>query len=169
MPTYDLPPVKPVADERIARSKLQDRVKAAIIDIDKAAAFPSADVITMGNILHGYNEESKQQVIGKVYGALNDGGVFIAIENIIDNERRKNALGLMMSLNMLIENGDGFDYTLRRLRRVGEGRRIQKDRRPSARRSNQRGDCATVTLTSDEEDDMEHIISGLLQDFEQGR
>jgi catechol 2,3-dioxygenase-like lactoylglutathione lyase family enzyme len=26
-----------------------------------------------------------------------------------------------------------------------------------------------VTLTSDEEDDMEHIISGLLQDFEQGK
>jgi 2-polyprenyl-3-methyl-5-hydroxy-6-metoxy-1,4-benzoquinol methylase len=109
--TYDLPPVKPVADERIARSKLQDRVKAATIDIDKAAAFPSADVIIMGNILHGYNEESKQQVIRKVYEALNDGGVFIAIENVIDNERRKNAMGLMMSLNMLIENGDGFDYT----------------------------------------------------------
>src|SRR5262249_39804968 len=109
--TCDLAPVKPVAEERIVRSKLQDRVKAAIIDIDKAAAFPSADVITMGNILHGYNEESKKQVIRKVYEALNDGGVFVAIENVIDNERRQNGLGLMMSLNMLIENGDGFDYT----------------------------------------------------------
>jgi hypothetical protein len=109
--TYDLPPVKPVAEERIVRSKLQDRVKASTIDLDKADSFPAADVITMGNILHGYNEESKQQVIGKVHNALNEGGVFIAIENVIDNERRKNALGLMMSLNMLIENGDGFDYT----------------------------------------------------------
>jgi len=110
--TYDLPPVKPLAEERIIRSKLEDRVKAAIIDLDKAASFPSADVITMGNILHGYNEESKQQIIRKVHDALNEGGVFIAIENIIDNERRKNTLGLMMSLNMLIENGDGFDYSL---------------------------------------------------------
>jgi hypothetical protein len=109
--TYDLPPVRPVAEERIVRSKLQDRVKAAIIDIDKAGTFPSADVITMGNILHGYNEESKQQVIRKVHDALNQDGAFIAIENVIDNERRQNALGLMMSLNMLIENGDGFDYT----------------------------------------------------------
>jgi hypothetical protein len=109
--TYDLPPVKPVAEQRIVNSKLQDRVKAASIDLDKATSFPSADVITMGNILHGYNEESKRQVIGRVYEALNEGGVFIAIENVIDNERRKNALGLMMSLNMLIENGDGFDYT----------------------------------------------------------
>src|SRR6185436_16374318 len=103
--TYDLPPVKPLADERIIRSKLQDRVKAAIIDVDKATSSPSADVITMGNILHGYNEESKLQVIRKVHDALNEGGVFVAIENIIDNERRKNTLGLMMSLNMLIENG----------------------------------------------------------------
>lgn len=103
--------MKPLADERIIRSRLQDRVKAATIDLDKAASFPSADVITMGNILHGYDEESKQQVIRKVHDALNEGGVFIAIENIIDNDRRKNTLGLMMSLNMLIENGDGFDYT----------------------------------------------------------
>jgi hypothetical protein len=110
---YDLPPVRPVAEERILKSKLQDRVKADIIDIDKAASFPSADVITMGNILHGLNEDSKQQVIRKVYEALPNGGVFIAIENVIDNERRTNALGLMMSLNMLIENGDGFDYTHR--------------------------------------------------------
>jgi hypothetical protein len=87
------------------------RVKAEIIDLDKAASLPSADVITMGNILHGYDEVSKQKFIEKAYDALNDGGVFIAIENIIDNERKKNTLGLMMSLNMLIENGDGFDYS----------------------------------------------------------
>ncbi len=40
-------------------------------------------------------------------------GVFIAIENIIDDDRRKNTFGMLMSLNMLIENGDGFDYTFR--------------------------------------------------------
>ena len=33
------------------------------------------------------------------------------IENIIDNERRENAFGLMMSLNMLIETSDGYDFT----------------------------------------------------------
>lgn len=109
--TYDLPPVRPLAEERIRRSKLENRVKAEIIDLDKADSLPSADVITMGNILHGYDEESKQRVIKKAYDALNDGGVFIAIENIIDNERKKNTMGMMMSLNMLIENGDGFDYS----------------------------------------------------------
>jgi len=109
--TYDLPAVKPLADERIRRSNLQDRVSAGNIDIDTAAAFPSADVIVMGNILHGYDETRKEQILHKAHDAVNDGGVFMAIENIIDNERRKNTLGLLMSLNMLIENGEAFDYS----------------------------------------------------------
>lgn len=109
--TYDLPPVKPLAEERIRRANLQNRVTAADIDLDKAASFPSADVIVMGNILHGYDEASKQQIVRKVYDALNSGGVFIAVESVIDDDRRKNTLGMLMSLNMLIENGDGFDYS----------------------------------------------------------
>jgi hypothetical protein len=32
-------------------------------------------------------------------------------ENLIDDERRKNAFGLMMTINMLIEFGDAFDFT----------------------------------------------------------
>jgi hypothetical protein len=40
-----------------------------------------------------------------------DGGAFVVIESLIDDARRENAFGLMMSLNMLIETGDGFDFT----------------------------------------------------------
>jgi hypothetical protein len=109
--TYDLPAVKPLAEERIRRSNLQGRVTAENIDLDKATTFPSADVIVMGNILHGFDEPGKQRAISKAYDAVKDGGVFIAVENVIDNERRKNTLGMLMSLNMLIENGDGFDYS----------------------------------------------------------
>jgi hypothetical protein len=35
----------------------------------------------------------------------------IVYEAIIDDERRENAFGLLMSLNMLIETPSGFDYT----------------------------------------------------------
>jgi hypothetical protein len=72
---------------------------------------PKADVITMGNILHDWNLEKKKILIGKAYDALPEGGAFIAIENLIDDARRENAFGLLMSLNMLIEFGDAFDYT----------------------------------------------------------
>jgi len=33
------------------------------------------------------------------------------VEALIDDDRSKNAFGLMMSLNMLIEFGVAFDYT----------------------------------------------------------
>ena len=36
---------------------------------------------------------------------------FVVIENLIDDARRENAFGLLMSLNMLIEFGDAFDFT----------------------------------------------------------
>lgn len=50
-------------------------------------------------------------LIRAAYAAFPEGGAFVAIENIIDDARRKNVFGLMMSLNMLIEFGDAFDFT----------------------------------------------------------
>lgn len=35
----------------------------------------------------------------------------LCMENLIDDARRENVFGLLMSLNMLIEFGDAFDYT----------------------------------------------------------
>jgi hypothetical protein len=46
----------------------------------------------------------------KAYDALPDNGALVAIEGIVDDERKQNVFG-MMSLNMLIETGTGFDYT----------------------------------------------------------
>ena len=55
--------------------------------------------------------QDKKKLISKAYDALPKGGALVVIENIIDNERRENAFGLMMSLNMLIETAEGYDYT----------------------------------------------------------
>jgi O-methyltransferase domain/Dimerisation domain len=108
--SYDLPAVAPIADKHIAASGLSDRVETASGDFF-ADPLPRADVITMGLILHDWNLDRKMQLIRSAYEALPDGGAFIIIENLIDDARRENAFGLMMSLNMLIEFGDAFDFT----------------------------------------------------------
>jgi hypothetical protein len=108
--SYDLPPVKPIAMETIQKFQLADRVKTQGGDFF-AESFPKADIVTMGNILHDWDEEKKIILMKKAYDALPSGGAFIAIENIIDDERKKNAFGMMMSLNMLIETGTGFDFS----------------------------------------------------------
>jgi hypothetical protein len=108
--SFDLPPVEPIAKRTIEAAGLSDRVSTATGDFF-ADPLPNADVITMGNILHDWNLEKKLQLIRAAFQALPAGGALIAIENVIDDDRRHNAFGLMMSLNMLIELGDGFDYT----------------------------------------------------------
>jgi hypothetical protein len=47
----------------------------------------------------------------KAFDALPAGGAVIVYDAIIDDDRRENAFGLLMSLNMLIETDGGFDYT----------------------------------------------------------
>lgn len=111
--TADLPAVLPIAEEYISDAGLVDRVKAVALDFFSDNAFPQADVITMGNILHDWGLRDKKTLIRKAYNALPKGGAFVVIENIIDNDRSSNVMGLLMSLNMLIETGEGFDYTFR--------------------------------------------------------
>lgn len=108
--TFDLPAVEPIARKWISREGLTERVDVVSGDFFKDA-LPKADVITMGLILHDWNLEKKKHLIRLAYEALPENGVFVAIENLIDDERRENAFGLMMSLNMLIEFGDAFDFT----------------------------------------------------------
>jgi hypothetical protein len=108
--TADLPGVTAIAERKIAAAGLSDRIVARPLDFF-AEPFPRADVITMGMILHDWNLETKMMLIRKAYEALPEGGVFAVIENLIDDARRENAFGLMMSLNMLVEFGEAFDYT----------------------------------------------------------
>jgi precorrin-6B methylase 2 len=108
--SFDLPPVEPIARENMSKLGIVDKVEIRTGDFF-TDNFPAADVITMGNILHDWNVNEKKQLISKAYDALPKGGALVAIENIIDDERRQNAFGLLMSLNMLIETPGGFDYT----------------------------------------------------------
>lgn len=108
--SFDLPVVAPIAQKRIAAAGLTQRVTTAAGDFF-AQPLPKADLITMGMILHDWSLEKKLSLLRAAYDALPSGGALVAIENIIDDARRSNAFGLMMSLNMLIEFGDAFDFT----------------------------------------------------------
>jgi hypothetical protein len=108
--SFDLPAVTEIAQRKLTEQGLGDRVRAVAGDF-LADPLAVADIITMGQILHDWNLDRKRQLIAKAYDALPEGGAFIAIETLIDDARRENTEGLMMSLNMLIEFGDAFDYS----------------------------------------------------------
>ena len=107
---FDLPVTGPIFEEYVASFGLSDRFKFIPGDFF-ADALPSADVLSMGHILHDWDLEQKKTLIQKAYDALPEGGVLLVFEGIIDDERRENAFGLLLSLTMLIETSGGFDYT----------------------------------------------------------
>ncbi len=107
---FDLPVVGPIFAEYVELNGLGDRLKFSPGSFFENE-IPSADVITMGHILHDWNLEEKRMLLDKAYRALPSGGALIVFEALIDDERRHNAFGLLMSLNMLIETPGGFDYT----------------------------------------------------------
>ena len=107
---FDLPVVQPLFEEYVNSFGLASRLKF------RGGSFfndplPEADVLVMGHILHDWNLEEKQMLLAKAARALSKDGALIVYESIIDDDRRNNAFGLLMSLNMLIETHGGFDYT----------------------------------------------------------
>jgi len=107
---FDLPEVGPIFEDYVVENGLPGRVKfvpGSFFD----APIPKADVVMMGHILHDWDLPTKKMLIKKAYEAVPQGGALVVYESIIDDDRSKNAFGLMMSLNMLIETPGGFDYT----------------------------------------------------------
>lgn len=107
---FDLPVVKPIFDDYVLSFDLAERLQFHSGDFF-SDQLPHADVLVMGHILHDWNLEEKKELIRKAYAALPTGGALIVYDALIDDERRTNAFGLLMSLNMLIELPGGFDYT----------------------------------------------------------
>ncbi|MFZ0141754.1 MAG: methyltransferase, partial [Aeromicrobium sp.] len=107
---FDLPALEPIFDNYVAKFGMSDRLSFSAGDFF-ADPLPSADVLVMGHILHDWALEEKKILLKKAHDALPDGGALIVYEAIIDDDRRSNAFGLLMSLNMLIETPGGFDYT----------------------------------------------------------
>ena len=107
---FDLPAVGPIFEEYVQSFGLAQRLRFHPGSFFEQP-LPAADVIIMGHILHDWDLEQKRMLIGKAYAALSPGGALIVYEAIIDDDRRRNAFGLLMSLNMLIETRGGFDFT----------------------------------------------------------
>lgn len=107
---FDLPQAGPIFTDYVQRNQLTSRLQFVAGDFFQQS-LPKADVIMMGHILHDWDLAEKKRLIQAAWHALPSGGAFIAYDAVIDDDRRLNAFGLLMSLNMLIETPGGFDYT----------------------------------------------------------
>jgi SAM-dependent methyltransferase len=106
----DLPVVQPVFEAYAQARGVAQRLRFHPGDFFKVL-LPKSDVIIMGHILHDWNLDEKIMLLRKAYEALAPGGALIVHEALIDDARKENAFGLLMSLNMLLETHGGFDFT----------------------------------------------------------
>ncbi len=106
----DLPVVQPLFEAYAKARGVQKRMRFHPGDFFKEP-LPNADVVVMGHILHDWNLDEKMMLLHKAYDAVPAGGAVIVHESLIDDARKANVFGLLMSLNMLIETHGGFDYT----------------------------------------------------------
>jgi len=107
---FDLPELEPIFEDYAFEKGASEKLKFIGGDFF-TQPLPKADVVLMGHILHDWGLAEKKMLIQKAFEAIPAGGALVIYDAIIDNDRSKNAFGLLMSLNMLIETPDGFDYS----------------------------------------------------------
>jgi hypothetical protein len=107
---FDLPALAPVFEDYAHQNQVDERLTFVPGDFF-TDTLPTVDVLVMGHILHDWNLEEKRSLLAKAYDALPAGGSLIVYEAMIDDDRSSNAVGLLMSLTMLLGTPGGFDFT----------------------------------------------------------
>ncbi|WP_123533703.1 methyltransferase [Halosimplex salinum] len=106
----DLPPVESQFRDHVADARLDDRVDFRAGDFFEDS-LPDAEVYVLGHVLHNWDEERTRRLLGRVADALPADGTLVVYGMIVDDERRKHAHALLMSLNMLVTMEAGRGYT----------------------------------------------------------
>ena len=85
--TFDLPHLKKITHDYIQEKGFLGKINIIWGDF-KEYMFPSVDVVILGNILHFLEQKDKIFLLKKVYNSLNEGGILVAFDCIIDEERK---------------------------------------------------------------------------------
>jgi hypothetical protein len=107
---FDLPQVRPIFEAYVSTHGLGGRLQFHPGDF-RREPLPAAAVLIMGHILVDWDLSMKKQLLQRAYAALPKGGALVIYDMLIDDDRRENAMALLMSLNMLIETAGGGTYT----------------------------------------------------------
>ncbi len=107
---FDLPEVVPLARDVVAATEVADRVEVAAGDFF-ADPLPTADLYTLGRILHDWSEDTIMTLLRKVHAALPVGGAVLVAEKLIADDRAGPDWAQMQDLNMLLVT-EGKERTL---------------------------------------------------------
>lgn len=107
----DLPPVIPVTREFIAANGVADRVTAEACDFTRDPFPTDCDVAIMASNLPQYGRETIAAVVGKIFDALEPGGEFHLIGEMLDADGRGPHAAALWGLSEAVSRSDGLAHS----------------------------------------------------------
>lgn len=98
---FDLPRAAAQASEYVALSPASARIEVVAGDFFRDD-LPAADLYAAGQILHDWSEEKIDTLLRKAFARLPDGGAFLVVEKLLNEDGVGPVAANMQSLNMLI-------------------------------------------------------------------
>lgn len=108
---YDLPTTRPFAEETVARFGLSERIAFAAGDITTDDIGRGYDAVWISHLLHSEGPESCAAIVAKAAGALDDNGLLLIQEFILDDSHAAPLSPALFSLNMLVGTPEGRAYS----------------------------------------------------------
>ncbi len=113
---FDLPPVIPLAQERLTSAHLLDRVTLVAGDYHTDPLPGGADLAWLSAIAHQNSPDENRALYAKIHTALAPGGTVVIRDVVLDESRTQPPAGALFAVNMLVGTEAGNSYTLEEYR-----------------------------------------------------
>ncbi|UCG56684.1 MAG: hypothetical protein JSU70_17690 [Phycisphaerales bacterium] len=108
---FDLPSVIPLAEQRIAAAGLADRVTFCAGDYTVDELPSGADFAWLSAIAHQESRDQNRALYAKICAALQDDGVLVIRDVVMDPDHTSPPAGALFAVNMLVGTESGGTYT----------------------------------------------------------
>lgn len=118
---FDLPQVIPMAEKRLQKEGLLERVECLAGDYYQDGVLPSgADLALLSAIIHQNSPQENQDLFRKIFESLQPGGAILIRDHIMEPDRTYPPAGALFALNMLVNTSGGDTYTFHEIKTLLE-------------------------------------------------
>ncbi|MFZ2448718.1 MAG: methyltransferase [Syntrophobacteraceae bacterium] len=113
---FDLEAVVSMARERMASEGFPDRTELVAGDFYRDELPTGCDLALLSAIIHQNDPEQNLDLYGKIFRALDPGGMLVIRDHIMDETRTRPPEGALFAINMLVNTRGGDTYTFEEVR-----------------------------------------------------
>ncbi len=115
---YDLATTEPFARKTIERFGLSERIDFVRGDYLKDGVEGKYDVLWLSQILHGEGPDACEMIIKKAVASLEEGGLLLVHEFILEETLDAPLFPALFSLNMLVNTSEGRSYSEKQIKEM---------------------------------------------------